>query len=297
MTAPHFAWAIREGRRRRLPPSARLVLIALAERCNPDRVCWPSLATIADDTGLSERTAFTMVHRLDEMGVLRISKRGYSLCYRLNRAVDREMSDLGSPEQIEFPIYQDDPEENEPLQPLQSAESAAPEVSCKSCDPPVAMVAKKPSIESPKEERGSLRSQGDPDLFSSDIPAENVPPEVPPDEPDPVLELADAWNRMAAENDLPKVILMTPARRRSLAARVAEVGWDSMQRAIGIVAGSAFCRGVNDTGWRADFDFILQPKSLIRLLEGRYTRGDRHKPGKLDYLVRMMAGEMPEMSL
>jgi hypothetical protein len=33
---------------------------------------------------------------------------------------------------------------------------------------------------------------------------------------------------------------------------------------------SAFCRGENDRGWRADFDFLLQPKSFTKLLEGAY---------------------------
>lgn len=282
MTAPHFAWAFCQGRDRRLHPSERLVLLVLAERANGSRVCWPSLALIAEDTGLSKRTVHTMVHRLDEMGLIRISKRRYSLMYQIMRPADGDSGTFEQPE--------------ETVQPVQPTEPDDPVESCNVGDSDGAAVANESPKESPKEVC-SLRSQSDPDLFSSDIPAESDPPEVPPAEPDPVLELADAWNRMAAENDLPKVILMTPARRRSLAARVAEVGWDSMQRAIGIVAGSAFCRGANDTGWRADFDFILQPKSLIRLLEGRYTRGEKPQAGKLDYLVRMMAGEMPEMSL
>ena len=36
------------------------------------------------------------------------------------------------------------------------------------------------------------------------------------------------------------------------------------------MASSAFCRGENDRGWRADLDFLCQPKSFNGLIEGKY---------------------------
>jgi len=36
------------------------------------------------------------------------------------------------------------------------------------------------------------------------------------------------------------------------------------------MAASAFCRGENDRGWRADLDFLCQPKSFNGLIEGKY---------------------------
>jgi hypothetical protein len=45
---------------------------------------------------------------------------------------------------------------------------------------------------------------------------------------------------------------------------------EEWQRAMDALERSAFCRGENDRGWRADFDFLLQPKSFTKLLEGAY---------------------------
>jgi len=90
--------------------------------------------------------------------------------------------------------------------------------------------------------------------------------------------VAQTWNATAEATGLSRIRVMTPARNKSLKARIREVGIEGMLGAIEAVAASSFCRGGNETGWRADFDFILQPKSLIRLLEGRYA--DKSGTGK-----------------
>jgi hypothetical protein len=94
-----------------------------------------------------------------------------------------------------------------------------------------------------------------------------------------VADVVAAWGAMAVAQDLPPIRIMTPARQRSLAARVAEVGIDGMLQAIAAIGASTFCQGDNDTGWRADFDFLLQPKSLVRVLEGRYANRARQGTG------------------
>jgi hypothetical protein len=264
-----------------------MVLIALAERANASRVCWPSLDTISEDTGYCKRTAHEVVHRLKELGLIEIVQGGRSLHYRILRpGVSEQACPAGAEQACDSCI-----------------ETCRHRHTTAACDATTIACHATESLHQPlKEERGSLRSQGEPDLFSLDEPAPDQPIEVPAwtsveaRSDDPADRVMSAWNEMAAENDLPKILVMTPARRRSLATRIGEVGLDGMLAAIAAVAGSAFCRGVSDSGWRADFDFILQPKSLIRLLEGRYTRGAKPRSGKLDYLVRMMAGEMPGMT-
>lgn len=86
--------------------------------------------------------------------------------------------------------------------------------------------------------------------------------------------VVDAWNEMATQHDLPTVRLMPPARLRKLAARLAEAGVDGMLEAIRQVGQSNFCCGQNGRGWKADLDFLLQPSSLVRALEGRYANPD-----------------------
>lgn len=88
MSAPCFGWAIEQGRARKLSASERWVLAVLANRANGSRICWPSLETIAADTGLSARTVFSAVHSLAAKGLIEIRKFGRSLQYLIRRPAD-----------------------------------------------------------------------------------------------------------------------------------------------------------------------------------------------------------------
>jgi len=56
MSWEHYPAVWEAGRARNLKPSTRHVLLALAERANDAGICWPSQATLANDTGLSQAT-------------------------------------------------------------------------------------------------------------------------------------------------------------------------------------------------------------------------------------------------
>ena len=83
MSCQHFIWAMEEGRIRKLAPSDRLVLLAMADHANSIGLCWPSLPTLADYTGLSPRTCHTAVHRLEAVGLVSIELRGRVSHYTL----------------------------------------------------------------------------------------------------------------------------------------------------------------------------------------------------------------------
>lgn len=80
----------------------------------------------------------------------------------------------------------------------------------------------------------------------------------------------DAWNAMATRAGLPRVRLMTKTRTANLRCRLREVGVAGLLEAVARVEASAFCCGDNDRTWKADFDFVLQPRSLAKLLEHGY---------------------------
>jgi uncharacterized protein YdaU (DUF1376 family) len=80
----------------------------------------------------------------------------------------------------------------------------------------------------------------------------------------------DAWDQMAARTGLAKVRVRSKARVTGLAGVIRQHGLPVLLEAIGRVEASAFCRGENERGWRADLDFLLQPKSFGRLLEGHF---------------------------
>jgi hypothetical protein len=84
------------------------------------------------------------------------------------------------------------------------------------------------------------------------------------------------WNSMAGKAGLAQVRLLTDARRKKLRATLQRLGSrDAWREVIDGIYDSEFCRGRNDRGWRADFDFALQEKSLPRILEGFYDQKER----------------------
>jgi uncharacterized protein YdaU (DUF1376 family) len=87
-----------------------------------------------------------------------------------------------------------------------------------------------------------------------------------------VDDVISAWNDLAQECGLSKVTKVTETRRRHIKARIAEYDSDDWSKAMGAIYRSKFLRGENDRGWKADFDFLLQPKSFIKLVEGSYDR-------------------------
>lgn len=99
--------------------------------------------------------------------------------------------------------------------------------------------------------------------------------------------IVDAWQAMAGRAGLPHIRLMTKAREAALRQRIADVGATVLLEAVTAVERSAFCRGDNDRGWKADFDFILQQKSLAKLLEHGYpSRRPAFRNGAMELLAR-----------
>lgn len=79
------------------------------------------------------------------------------------------------------------------------------------------------------------------------------------------------WNILAAAVDVRPCLVLNPARRRSVLARLREHPersyWVAVFRKIGL---SPFCRGCGSGGWRATIDFVLRPTTHLKALEGAY---------------------------
>jgi hypothetical protein len=83
----------------------------------------------------------------------------------------------------------------------------------------------------------------------------------------------EEWNGMAERCGLSKVRILSDARKSALMLRIKEAGnYQAWAEAIRKVENSPFLRGENKDGWRATFDFTLQPSSFAKLLEGAYDR-------------------------
>lgn len=87
----------------------------------------------------------------------------------------------------------------------------------------------------------------------------------------PLQAAVDTWNALADEIGLAKVQVLNATRRRSLRQRLVECGGiDGWAAALAKIRGSPFCRGDNERGWQADFDFLLKPARFTKLMEGGY---------------------------
>lgn len=103
-------------------------------------------------------------------------------------------------------------------------------------------------------------------------PQSSIPPSPPKggSSPTAVDQVVTAFSEMARQSGLSVPRAVTSSRRRSLLLRIEEYGLPAVLDAIERIGRSRFCRGENDRGWRADIDFLCQPKSFVSILEGKY---------------------------
>lgn len=80
--------------------------------------------------------------------------------------------------------------------------------------------------------------------------------------------LALAWNAAVEHAGLPRVTRLSAARKRHVLARLKdEPDLAVWSRAFALIAADPFCRGTNDRGWRANFDYALRPEKCGRWLD------------------------------
>lgn len=110
-----------------------------------------------------------------------------------------------------------------------------------------------------------------------DIKPDSLIVDLPIDDPDTVSEndVLEAWNDLAKDCGLPTVKKLNATRKRQLKARLKENTLDEWKQAFAAIERSPFLKGENKTGWRASFDFLLQPSSFTKLIEGQYDQVTR----------------------
>lgn len=88
----------------------------------------------------------------------------------------------------------------------------------------------------------------------------------------------ESFVEFAKQYNLSVPAKLTKTRETKLKARLKDCdGLDGWKAALDKLKNSSFCMG--KTGWKADFDFILQEKSFFKLMEGSYDdTGTNNKP-------------------
>jgi hypothetical protein len=88
------------------------------------------------------------------------------------------------------------------------------------------------------------------------------------------LDAFQAYNQLAQRIGLPMARSLTPQRRKAIIARMREHGGrEAWSTALANIERSAFLRGRNDRNWVASLDFMLQPASFTKLVDGVYGNG------------------------
>lgn len=90
--------------------------------------------------------------------------------------------------------------------------------------------------------------------------------------------LADAWNE-GTTAPIARCQALSQARRRKALSRLRDASIDEWRVVIARINASPFCRGENDRGWVASFDWLLQPDVRLKVLEGKYD-GKRRRGTK-----------------
>jgi len=214
--------------------SARLVLLALADRADSTRRrAWPSVANLAGMTRLSEAAVHRALRELVALGeVARVARSGHSNEYVVGAFDPPQLTLPGV--SLAIPLS------------LATPLSLVTPGGCRQRHPePSENHQKDLPLLREKRERAGAR----------------LTPEA----------LVALWNEAAVVFGLPRVSVLTADRRRQARARLREyparASWEEACRRLGA---SPFCRGENDTGWRAGLDFLLRPGRVTRVLDGTY---------------------------
>lgn len=88
--------------------------------------------------------------------------------------------------------------------------------------------------------------------------------------------VANSYNTICS--NLTKVQKVTEKRKRAIKKAKKDIeefgGWDKF---FSCVASSRFLNGQNKDGWKADFDWLLKPDKMIKIIEGGYQTGNAPK--------------------
>lgn len=84
-----------------------------------------------------------------------------------------------------------------------------------------------------------------------------------------VAAFVAAWHRETA-HPIGRCLEVSAKRRKAILARLRERSLDDWREVFRRIQASAFCKGRNDRHWVASFDWVLQPETAVKVLEGKY---------------------------
>jgi DNA-binding transcriptional regulator YhcF (GntR family) len=92
MSIDHIKWAIAQSIH---PAAHKLILIVLANRANDEDQCWPSLASIVEDSNCNRATILRALSNLEQHGYIQRQKRNWKSTIYTLIGVGRKMRQVG----------------------------------------------------------------------------------------------------------------------------------------------------------------------------------------------------------
>lgn len=126
--------------------------------------------------------------------------------------------------------------------------------------------AEKPCSEKPRAENPSYNNNNS--LKNNNISKNNKENNNKVKAPSP-SEFKDLYH--ATCPSLPKIVKMTSGRIVAYRERLKEYSLDDIKRALTLAENSDFLKGKNDRGWTANFDWLMKPANMAKVLEGNYN--------------------------
>ncbi len=84
----------------------------------------------------------------------------------------------------------------------------------------------------------------------------------------------DTYNTVCT--NLSKVKLLSEKRKENIRKFLKQLTFEDFKTACEVANTLDFTTGKNDRGWKADFDFIITVDKALRLLEGKYEKGENN---------------------
>lgn len=105
-----------------------------------------------------------------------------------------------------------------------------------------------------------------------------LPPKGGQQQPVPYTRIAELYHTICTS--YPKLRAIEGNRKKMIAARWKKYGGiDTFRELFEKAEASDFLKGDNDRGWAADFDWLIRPTNMSKVLEGKYDN-DKLKGGQ-----------------
>ena len=99
----------------------------------------------------------------------------------------------------------------------------------------------------------------------------------------PYSQILEMYNRLCEKTGLRSIRSVSGKRKIQTAARFKEYGLNDFVELFEKVSASSFLCGGGERGWKADYDWLIAPTNMQKVLEGKYDDEQSNAPLQKTY--------------